>query len=84
MGQDMTLLVTGFEMTRSLKSPHHKSGTDVRAIEQMRTEALRTTVVSRSIDDAQISIQFELEHAKAKGQALTDRLQCRFLETPKL
>jgi hypothetical protein len=47
-------------------------------------EPLRTTLFSRRIYYAQISIKIELESLKAIGQSLTDRFQRRFLETPEL
>ena len=48
------------------ENPKNKGSRDVRLIEQMRTEPLRTTVISRSINNAQTLLQLELEHVRAK------------------
>ena len=53
-------------MMELLENPHDQGGTDVRLIEQMRTEPLRATVLSRCVNNTQTSLQFELEHVKAK------------------
>ena len=53
-------------MMELLANPQDQSRADVSLIEQMRFERLRTTVISRSINDSRAFVQFELERVQAK------------------
>jgi hypothetical protein len=51
---------------KRLENPQDKSSTSACLIEQMRTESIRTTVISWGINNARTFVKFELKHVEAE------------------